>query len=190
MIEAGMGLTSMAMEGTTSAADAGLLVKFFVEPVQNETKTKEEGRPIFEDVEWISIKSPGSRNEIRRPKRITDVDRFPAHYMKFKARDDHVASEGTPLAEWPGVTRSQVEEMKFWNIVTVEQLAAAPDSSMQNMRGLLTLKQSAIAYLDASKDNAAAEALAEAKETIAALTARLDALEAAPKTRRRTKKED
>ena len=170
-------IMNMAMPMGGGNPDDILLVKFTIEPQKNVTRSLEEGRPIFEDKEWISIMAPGSRNEVRREARMQDKDRFPRHYAAFKNRQDQQVNEGTPLSEWPGATRSQVEEMKFWNIVTVEQLAGVADSTMGQVRGLVTLKQSAIKYLDASKGNAAAEQLAEQKAINAKLMERLEALE-------------
>ena len=170
-------IMNMAMPMGGGNPDDILLVKFTIEPQKNVTRSLEEGRPIFEDKEWISIMAPGSRNEVRREARMQDKERFPRHYAAFKNRQDQQVNEGTPLSEWPGATRSQVEEMKFWNIVTVEQLAGVADSTMGQVRGLVTLKQSAIKYLDASKGNAAAEQLAEQKAINAKLMERLEALE-------------
>ena len=38
------------------AQDEQLLVKFFVKAVPDKNATKEEGRPIFKDVEYVDIK--------------------------------------------------------------------------------------------------------------------------------------
>jgi hypothetical protein len=196
--EADMSITNMAM-GTENMGgqnpDDSLLVKFFIEPLKNEAKSKEEGRPIFEDAEWISIRIPGSRDEVRRPVRLGDIDRFPRHYQKFKLREEQTATEGTLLSEWAGATRSQVEELKFFNVLTVEQLAGMPDNKAMSIRGMITLKEQAKAFLENAKENSAALALEEANEKIQAqdeqiaqLMARLDAIEAPkPKRKRRTK---
>jgi hypothetical protein len=185
MQEADFGLTSTAMQPSGaqgSHPDDILLVKFTIEAQKNDAKTIEEGRPIFEDKEWISIMAPGSRNEVRREARMADKERFPRHYAAFQNRQDQQINEGTPLTEWTGVTRSQVEEMRFWNILTVEQLAAVADSAMGSFRGLVTLKQSAIKYLEASKGNATAEKFAALEAKYEVLLAKF---EEAPKPRRK-----
>jgi hypothetical protein len=191
MQEAGFEMTSNAMQSSGnqgSNPDDMLLVKFFIDPLENPTKSKDEGRPIFEDVEWISIMSPGSRNEVRREARLVDKERFPRHYAAFKNRQDQQINEGTPLSEWTGVTRSQVEEMKFWNILTVEQLATVADSAMGSFRGLVTLKQSAIKYMEASKGNATAEQFAALEAKYEALLAKFEEAPK-PKRKRRSKAE-
>jgi hypothetical protein len=189
MQEAEFGLTAAAMQPAGAQGnhpDDILLVRFTIEAQQNKTKTAEEGRPIFEDTEWISIMAPGSRNEVRREARLGDKERFPRHYAAFKNRQDQQVIEGTPLNEWTGATRSQVEEMRFWNILTVEQLAGTADSAMGSFRGLVTLKQSALKYLEASKGNAMAEKFAALEAKYEALLARMgDAVPPAPKKRKR-----
>lgn len=177
--------------GWTQPGDEQLAVLFYIEPVKNNTRSLEEGRPIFEEKEWISIKFPGSREERKSPVRQRDIDRFPRHYAAFKARTSQEMTSGTPLVEWTGCTRSAAEELKFWNISTVEQLASVTDQNVQNVKGMVTLKQSAIKWLEASKEMAASEALATANEKIDVLMARLEALESQdkpkPKRKRRTK---
>ena len=37
-------------------ADKSLAVKFYLEPIQNESKTLEEVRPIFEDCEMVELR--------------------------------------------------------------------------------------------------------------------------------------
>jgi hypothetical protein len=171
-----------------SNGDETLLVKFFNTPLKNEVKTLEAGRPIFEETEFISIMAPGSRNNVERPVRDVDKTRFPRHYAAFKAREDQESVDGTVLSEWPGITRGQAEELRFFNVVTVEQLAGVADNKISNFMGLQTLKTKAREYLEASKGNAAVEALIAANNQIEALKERLDALESGrdrPKKRRK-----
>ena len=181
-------IMSMAMPVGGSNPDDALAVKFYSDTLKNETKSKEEGRPIFEEVDWIKINKPGSKDGVNRPIRQGDKERFPRHWLAYQAKEENQGEIGTPLAEWTGITRSQVQELKYWNISTVEQLALAADTSMSVMQGLTTLKQSAKKWLDASKGNAAAEQLAEQKAINAKLMERIEALESgepAPKKRRK-----
>jgi hypothetical protein len=189
--EADYGATAMAMGGSEQPGDEGLAVRFLYLPYHNEQKSKEEGRPIFEDREYVEIRVPGRRDFQTKLANEINKARFPVHYAKFKARESQEAEAGTPLTEYPGVTRGQVEELQFFHVVSVEQLAAVPDSSLSSMHGGLLLKQKAAQYLDASKDNAAAAKLEEANNLIANLNDRLEALEnaepvAKPKRKRRT----
>jgi hypothetical protein len=185
------GFTDIAMNRNAGAGDETLAVKFYLAPLQNQQKSKEEGRPIFEDKEFIKIMIPGSKsNVIDRVARQTDVARFPEHYNRFKLRTDQNLIEGTRLEEWPGITRGQCEELKFFNVFTVEQLANLAASSAGNIMGIQALKTKASAYLDSSKENATAEKFAELEAKYEALLARVDGGEVveAPKKRKRRSK--
>lgn len=198
LAEADMGMTSAAMGN--GAGDEQLLVRFYLHPKQNQAKTKEMGRPIFEDCEYIEIIQPGNKdNIIRRPASNLDLQRFPEHYKKWKARQsDEVHVEGTLLTEWPGATKSQVAELQYLNVMTVEQLAGLADNHAQGMMGVNILKQRAKAYLEASNTQKAADEMEELRNANARLQAQMEALQArlaaddyedeAPAPRRRTRK--
>jgi hypothetical protein len=80
--------------------------------------------------------------------------------MRFRKRYDdwkagNVAQTGTPLKLMPFLSESQVEELAYFRITTVEQLANVADSSIQNMRGLTGYKTQAQAYLASQNDSGA-----------------------------------
>jgi len=139
-------------------------------------------------VEYIDIKIPGNRNSgVCRPAKPRDIQRFPRHYQAFKNRvegeEDKI--EGTLLAEWPVVTRSMVEELAFYNVKTVEQLANMSDSNSQQFMGMTSLKIKAQQWLDAAKEQKAATELQseldKRDEQIAAMQAQIEELMAAQK---------
>lgn len=136
------------------AADRGVHAKFYLFPQQNEQKSASAGRPIFDDTEFVEIIAAGnSTNIIKRPAREQDRQRFARQYASFKAgNEDEV--HGTPLHEVPWVTRSQVEELSYMRIRTLEQLAGLADSTCGQTIGLYELKRRAIAALE-SADSAA-----------------------------------
>ena len=134
--------------------DEALLVKFFIKAKLSQSATKKEGRPIYRDVEYIDIKIPGDRTGgACRPARPRDIQRFARHYKAFKERvegDDELI-EGTPLSEWASMSRSVVEEMAFFNVKTVEQLAAMSDTHTGKFMGINALKRKAQEWLAAAK---------------------------------------
>ncbi len=152
MNEADLAMTEAAMSAGNAnarfAQDDGLFVVFHLHPELNETKSAEEGRPIYEEQEYITIIIPGDKdNIVDRKVMQQDRERFPRQYMAFKAKEDQ-PQVGTPLEEWSGVSRSQIEELKFFNVTTVEALAAIPDSQSQKFMGINALKQKALAYIE------------------------------------------
>ncbi len=193
MIESEYGTTDMAMNSSRFHGDQQLLVRFFMHPWHNKSKSLEEGRPIFEEKPFIEIMQPGNKDSIiKRPATDRDKQRFPEHYKRFELRQDQDVVEGTLLEEWPGITRSQCEELKFLNVRTVEQLAELSDSNAQNIMGVQMLKKKAKDYLEKAKDAKATEALEAVKNENAELRAMVEELMAkaeAPKKRGRPKKE-
>ena len=171
-----------------SKMDEGLLVRFYVKPKHDMRKSQEEGRPVFVDTEYVEIRTPGSRDAVARPATQRDINRFPRHYQAFKDRTD-MPEEGTPLIEWPVMTRSMAEELSFYNIKTVEQLIAMPDEKAQQFMGLMGLKHQAKEWLELTKEYASAselkDELAKRDDEIAQLKAAVEALQ---KPRSRKKK--
>lgn len=170
--EADMVETTMAMEGVKNE-DAKLLVKFYMRPIQDMNKTLEAGRPIFVDTEMVRIMVPGDKeNIIDREASQIDKRRFAASYAAFKQGDAEQVI-GTPLESWPLITRSLVEELRYFNIRTVEQLANLRDDVAHRMMNGVSMKQSAAAFLLAAKESAPiarmTEELRQRDETITRL---------------------
>jgi uncharacterized coiled-coil protein SlyX len=142
-----------------------LIVRFFKHPHKNEHKTEEEGRPIYDDIDYVSIRIPGDKtSEILRPIRAEDKLRFPKHWLQYQTNETQGIS-GTPLTEWPAISRSQVEELAFFNVKTVEQLAELSDVHCQKWPGVQSLKVRAKAFLEmASSSTAPIERLSAALE--------------------------
>ena len=189
LMEAEYGSTDLAMNNGRYHGDENLLVRFYTHPRKNEGKSREAGRPIFEETTYIEIMQPGNKDSIiKRPATRIDKDRFAEHFRRFEAKIQDEAIEGTLLEEWPGITRSQVMELAYLNIKTVEQLAAVSDSNAQNVMGISFLKEKAKKYLETSKEAATAEALAEMQAKYDALVEKMGAEPEAPKKRGRPKK--
>jgi peptidoglycan hydrolase CwlO-like protein len=72
---------------------------------------------------------------------------------------------GTPLSEWPAISRSQVKELEFFNVRTVEQLAQMPDTAVQNFSGVSGLRTRALRYMEEAKDGAALNQMQTELET-------------------------
>jgi hypothetical protein len=132
------------------AGDSKLFARFFLHPVIDEELSTAQGRPVFRETEYVEIIVPGDKdNTICRPVRtspVSDIRRFPRQYAQFKEGVEQ-AAVGTPLSAWPGVTRAQVEELKYFKVTTVEQLAGMADSVAQNFAGIVALKVRAKDYL-------------------------------------------
>ena len=146
--------------------EQNLYVRLYLKPTQNEAKTLEAGRPIFEDREYVTIGVPGDKNNIwdgpvwndpNHPR--SHVNRFRQRYTTWKSGRDQSQLSGTPVDVLANVvpailSRSQVEEFKALRIQTVEQIASMPDDIAQRFVGIQAVKQKIAAFLETSKSNA------------------------------------
>lgn len=127
------------------------VITFYDYEVQNEFKTLEEGRPIFETKTYVRKVSPGDRLVvIERKASKADFMKWPEEYRRYTSGNSTPIS-GTPLEAWAQIARAQVYEFKALNIFTVEQLAGVPDSFGHNIMGFQGLRQKANAFLQAAK---------------------------------------
>ena len=192
-MEADFGMTQQAMrEHDRHKGDENLYVSFFMHPMQNKAKTLEEGRPIFVDTEYVRIMVPGDKgNVVMREVREDDRQRFPKQYQAFK-NDEAEIVEGTPLDKWNVVSSAQVEELRYFGIRTVENLANVTDTNAQKFMGINLLRNKAREYIEAMASDAPIAQLQEELSSrdatieeqgslIADLTERLDALEKSKK---------
>jgi hypothetical protein len=135
----------------------GLFVKFGLHPKKNDARSLEAGRPIFDDVEYVEIRVPGDKhNVIHRPVGDSDRRQFARAYQAWKSGAGEQLT-GTPLAEWPAVSRSQVEELAYFGVRTVEQLANLSDGNAQQVGPIQALKAKALDYVAKAKGNAPLE---------------------------------
>jgi len=172
------------------ADDNKLVAIFYVNPVHNKTKSTKEGRPIFDDVPYIKILTPGSKDSFHTeiPRLVVDwevkvdkasgqeqripiygdideeniyIKRFPKQWDAFKKNMSTETMSGTPIKEVSWLTASQKAEFQALHVNTVEQLAGMADSMAQKFMGFQQLKTRARAFLEASGKAAAGEKLAD-----------------------------
>jgi hypothetical protein len=141
------------------AHDNRLYIEFGRKPRLHPAKSREAGRAIYEEVDYISIHVPGDKSSvIERPVTEQDIQRFGDRYRKWKDGQSE-AVVGTPLTALPGMTPSKVEEYKYFKILTVEQLAEANDNLGQKFMSFQQDKQRAKAFLQVAANNAPIEAM-------------------------------
>ena len=126
----------MALPSDEQGADSRLQVRFYKKPVQQEQESIEAGRPIYKEFDFVHICVAGDTlTEIDTYALANHKTRFPiqwANYMnRVGANDEEVV--GTPVAEWPLVSKSQAEELRAIKFFTVEAIANASDQQLQRM---------------------------------------------------------
>jgi len=134
--------------------DKKLYVNFYIRADLNSFKSAQEGRPIFDEVDYVRIIIPGDKNSILDTQ-VTEEHkhRFENQYQRFKKNQEQAVS-GTPLEVWPQMTVGQVAELKAMNVHTVEQLADMPDQLAQKIMGNHGLRAKAKLFLDAAAGEA------------------------------------
>lgn len=132
------------------AMDSKLYVQFYTRPMIQVGESRIADRPIYRDITHVRILTPGDKlSIIDRVASDDDVKRFPEHYGKFKAGQGQEVV-GTRLEVVPWISRSKVEEYKYFEIHTVEQLASASDSVGQKFQGFNSDREKAKKWLDST----------------------------------------
>lgn len=152
--------------------DKGVIVEFEDKEVKNEFKSEQEGRPIYDMVPFITIDFPGDRTKkVCRPVKLestssvpSDPERFSRQWEQFKNQQEQT-SEGTPITEWPPLTRAEAMELKGVKVYTVEQLAALPDTAITFLGGR-QYRDKAINWLAAAKTGSVSTAVMAKLETL------------------------
>jgi len=126
----------MALPSDQNNADNRLQVRFYKRPVQQEQESLDAGRPIFKEFDFVHICVAGDTlTEIDTYAYASHKTRFPiqwANYMNRQGAND-VEIVGTPVSEWPIVSKSQAEELRALKFHTVEAIAGASDQQIQRM---------------------------------------------------------
>lgn len=155
---------------------------FYTATVENPQKSKEAGRPIFDEVEMVEVRLAGERNynphfpahemHVRENgEEITHAMRWPDEYARFKNEGRQVAS-GTPLEELTFLSAARRSELKALKIYTAEALALLDGPQLKVLAGEgYKLKEQAQAYLDKARFSSGVTAVAEEN---AVLKAKLD----------------
>jgi hypothetical protein len=154
LAEADYSLTAMAF-GKSSPDDARLMVRFELFPQINAGESESQGRPIYEDVDYITIIVPGDKDSIvHRKVWSQDMQRFPQQWAAYKSNQSQEAADGTPLSAWPPIAKSQILELAFFNVKTVDQLANLADAHAHKFAGINKLRNLAREWLAQAKDAA------------------------------------
>jgi hypothetical protein len=165
---------------TEKDPDKNIVAIFKQLSVPNQAKSKLAGRPIFDDVDVVELRYPGSRNtgvypatsfshwttdpETGEQVKVSYAERFPRQYRQFLERATQTKS-GTPLDYALFLTEARRSELRALNIYTIEALAAVDGQELKNLgpHGR-EAKNKAIEYLEDTDGKALARKLAQELE--------------------------
>lgn len=141
------------IDGARRGADGNQRVEFFDEPFLNEARTAQVGRPQYDSRLCIRIRTPGDlKNVVVRKAHAVDFDRWPREYEAYK-KAEKLSETGTPIEQWPLLSRQVVADLKHSGIYTLEELAGLTDEQCQGVGilGLRTLRAKAKAHIELSE---------------------------------------
>jgi hypothetical protein len=150
--------------------DTGVVAVFRNGTVPNRVKSAEAGRPIYDDMEVVEVRHPGSRDYGVYPatdrshwdvdqftgeqRVVTYAERFSKQYQQFKASMQQTKS-GTPLDYLTFLTEGKRAELRAMNIYTAEALAIVDGSELKNLGpGGREMKNKTIEFLESSNETA------------------------------------
>lgn len=182
----------------------GSAIRIWTDTAKNPFASEREGRPIYDECIYVEVIAPGSKGstpvfEVERIFNETVGISTPYHSPQYAQYEDQITAykskvhnenvSGTPLKEWPEISRTMAASLKEAGVYSVEALAALPDGRL-NVVGPdgRTWRTKAQVWLDSTKDSGVATALAaqlelargdiaQRDQQIAELAQRLSALE-------------
>mgnify|MGYP003393710172 FL=1 len=145
-----------------------LWIRFYDRACPNEWKSNEQDRPVFDNIVYIEIHTPGNQlNIIDRAALKADKFRFPKQWAFYEqTHSGDPAKQGTPLSQWPLLTIADVEMLRAQKFFSVEQIAFASDEQVGKI-GMFAgtngmgLRIKAKNFLTVAKDNSAFNKQAE-----------------------------
>jgi hypothetical protein len=172
-------------DGTVSfgKGDDGLFVQFFPHAVHLEWQSKQEGRPIYEQRDYVRVIQPGERDKMEREAREDDKHRWPRQWAAYQSQQQQVP-DGTPVdVLFPGAPH-EVAMLKALHIHTIEMLAALGEAGISRLGiGGRNKVERAKRFLDAANGMAGMNKLQAENERmaeeLAAIKAQMEQLIAA-----------
>jgi len=121
----------------------------FYDKVVKTDSFKENNMPIFEEKTYIEIRITDDNDIVDRIAEDSDKERFPAEYQHY-VNSKKIKQEGTPLNQYSFLTAIQLENCRYCNIETVEQLASISDDKAK-IFDLFDEKMAANQFLENAK---------------------------------------
>jgi hypothetical protein len=205
-----MNATAVASDLMTRAGKPAFIT-FHTVPRHLPAQSQREGRYIARDVDMVTVRQIGATDSVvfevdgwlaqnkievsngRLPKDHADL--YATSYERWKSGQE-LPLEGTPIKTWPVISPAQVEALVRVGLRTVEDLASLNDEGLRKIgMGAVELRQKAKAWMAAAQDKGKLTqdmtALQRTNEqlhnTVASLTAKMEALQAEMKATKKTK---
>lgn len=174
-----------------------VLLRFWYDSAENAAVSAQEGRAIFDTVLMVDLVAPAQNastpqielERIWSPESLAfyklpeGASRKSNNYEKYAKfikdfKDSHVEMElgGTPLKEWPRITKGLTATLASQGVYTVEQVAAIADVSLDVLgMGGRELRNQAIQFLEQAQGQSDTSKLVAQISDLQAQVARLQA---------------
>lgn len=169
-----------AGHGMLVGDDRRVIVRFYPHATQNVWQTQQQGMPVYDTVDMVSIQHPGERDVLHR--KVTDeiIARFPSQWAAYREQREQVAV-GTPITLLFDGQPDVVQILRDVKITTIEQLAAASEEAIKRIgmggRGHVEKAKTALRQIQDTAPLQRAEAeITRLTDEIAAMRAMIDDL--------------
>lgn len=141
------------------------MAKFYAGQVEDKAKSEALGRPAYRTIDMVQIIIPGDNGTVvKRRVKPSDKQRWPKQWEAYEKMQEYIP-EGTLIDNWPRLTRGQIEDLKYNNVFTVEQLAELPDEALGRLGlGARRMREHAKAFIEAAANGAPSAHLVEENE--------------------------
>lgn len=119
--------------GTVNFQDRNVHAIFYLDKMHNPAKSREAGRPMYDNVVMVRIGNPGERlNVVIRPATEGDRQRFALQWVQFQQKREQ-RPDGTPLNCLFPENPALIGMLEASAVYTVEQLAQLSGNAIENI---------------------------------------------------------
>ena len=119
--------------GMVNFQDRNAHAIFYTDKMHNPGKSREAGRPVYDNVIFVRIGNPGERlNVVVRPVRDEDKRRFAVQWNQF-IQNHKQRPEGTPLSILLPENPAAIGMLEGSGVYTVEQLSQLSGDAIQSV---------------------------------------------------------
>ena len=139
---------------------------FHKKAVENPSATKEKGRPVFEEKDYVQIIIPGERDIADRVVNSNDLKRWPEQWKAYQD-NENVSVSGTMLDQITLFNKAEIATFSSLNIKTVEQLSEIGENVFSKLGpGARDYKKKAQDYLKQAAKSALLNEIQDLKHQV------------------------
>lgn len=140
-------------------------IEFWMNEEENKKASAEKGYTVTKQIPFIRFHM-GNNNTFDRAVREEDKHKYARQWAAFQANAEQIP-DGLPISIWPGISKDEAAKLRHCKIFTVEQLANAPDTHIQDYgMGGMALKQKAKKWVESQASAAPVLQLQSENETL------------------------